>query len=63
MTRHFVAPWKSLARTGSAFLRINPFERMQDAANWFDNTDVITDEERLQIGRKNAIELFKLDMD
>jgi hypothetical protein len=36
---------------------------MQDAANWFDNTDVITDEERLQIGRKNAIELFKLDMD
>jgi len=40
-----------------------PFERMQDAANWFDNTDVITDEERLQIGRKNAIELFKLDLD
>jgi hypothetical protein len=24
---------------------------------------VITDEERLQIGRTNAIELFKLDMD
>ena len=40
-----------------------PFERMQDAADWFDNTTVITDEERLQIGRTNAIELFKLDID
>lgn len=40
-----------------------PFERMQDAADWFDNTTVITDEERLQIGRTNAIELFKLDLD
>jgi len=40
-----------------------PFERMEDAADWFDNTQVITDEERLQIGRKNAIELFNLDLD
>jgi gamma-resorcylate decarboxylase len=40
-----------------------PFERMEDASEWFDNTTVITDEERLQIGRTNAIELFKLDMD
>ncbi len=40
-----------------------PFERMEDAADWFDATTVITDEERMQIGRTNAIELFKLDMD
>lgn len=40
-----------------------PFERMEDAADWFDNTQIISDEERLQIGRKNAIELFKLDLD
>jgi len=40
-----------------------PFERMEDAADWFDNTQVISDEEKLQIGRKNAIELFKLDLD
>lgn len=38
-----------------------PFERMQDAADWFDNTTVISDEERLRIGRSNAIELFGLD--
>ena len=40
-----------------------PFERMEDAADWFDNTQVITEEERIRIGRKNAIELFKLDME
>lgn len=40
-----------------------PFERMEDAADWFDNTQVITDEERLQIGRTNAIKLFNLDLD
>ena len=40
-----------------------PFERMEDAADWFDATDVITDEERVQIGRTNASELFKLDLD
>lgn len=40
-----------------------PFERMEDAADWYDATDVITDEERVQIGRTNAIELFKLDLD
>lgn len=39
-----------------------PFERMEDAADWYDATDVITDEERLQIGRNNALELFKLDL-
>lgn len=40
-----------------------PFERMEDAAGWYDATNVITDEERVQIGRSNAIELFKLDLD
>ena len=40
-----------------------PFERMDDAAQWFDSTDVISDEDRLQIGRQNAIDLFKLDLE
>ncbi|MYH69185.1 MAG: amidohydrolase [Gammaproteobacteria bacterium] len=40
-----------------------PFERMEDAADWYDATSVITDQERVQIGRTNAIELFKLDLD
>jgi predicted TIM-barrel fold metal-dependent hydrolase len=39
-----------------------PFERMDDAATWFDNTKIIDEEERIQIGRKNAIELFKLEI-
>jgi len=37
-----------------------PFERMQDAADWFDNTAVIDAAERLGIGRNNALELFRL---
>ena len=40
-----------------------PFERMEDAADWFDATGVITDEDRVRVGRGNAIELFKLDLD
>jgi len=40
-----------------------PFEKMEDAADWYDNTDVINDEQRRQIGRTNAIRLFKLDME
>lgn len=39
-----------------------PFERMEDAADWFDNTDVITEEERMKIGRRNAMELFGLEL-
>ncbi len=39
-----------------------PFERMEDASEWFDNTDVITEEQRQQIGRANAIKLFGLDL-
>jgi len=39
-----------------------PFERMEDAADWFDNTPELTAEQRLKIGRQNAIELFGLDL-
>lgn len=39
-----------------------PFERMEDAADWYDSTSVISDEERRKIGRDNAIRLFKLDL-
>lgn len=38
-----------------------PFEQSVDAASWFDNTEM-TDEDRLKIGRTNAIKLFKLDL-
>jgi 2,3-dihydroxybenzoate decarboxylase len=37
-----------------------PFERMEDAADWYDATNVISAEQRLKIGRGNAIKLFKL---
>jgi len=37
-----------------------PFERMEDAADWYDATDVISEEQRRKIGRTNAIRLFKL---
>ena len=37
-----------------------PFERMEDGCSWFDATAVISDEERVKIGRENAIKLFKL---
>ena len=39
-----------------------PFESMTDAAVWFDNTP-ISDAEKKQIGRDNAIKLFKLDLE
>ena len=38
-----------------------PFEKMQDAADWFDNTP-LSEADRLQIGRTNAIKLFKLNL-
>jgi predicted TIM-barrel fold metal-dependent hydrolase len=37
-----------------------PFERMQDAADWFDNTHVVDEEAKIKIGRTNAIRLFNL---
>jgi 2,3-dihydroxybenzoate decarboxylase len=40
-----------------------PFEKMQDAADWYDSTDVVTAQQRRKIGRTNAIRLFKLDLD
>ena len=40
-----------------------PFERMADAADWYDATKVITEEQRKKIGRSNAIKLFKLDLE
>ncbi len=39
-----------------------PFEKMEDASDWYDATDVIADEQKLKIGRANAIKLFKLDL-
>jgi predicted TIM-barrel fold metal-dependent hydrolase len=38
-----------------------PFENMEDGASWFDSTNVVSDADRVKIGRTNAIELFKLD--
>ena len=38
-----------------------PFEKMKDAADWYDKTP-ISEAERLQIGRTNAIKLFKLNL-
>jgi 2,3-dihydroxybenzoate decarboxylase len=40
-----------------------PFEKMQDAADWYDSTDVVSAQQRSKIGRTNAIRLFKLDLD
>jgi len=37
-----------------------PFERMTEAAEWFDNLDVISEGDRLKIGRANAEKLLKL---
>ncbi len=39
-----------------------PYEDMEHAAAWFDNT-ALADADRRRIGRTNAIELFKLDLD
>ena len=39
-----------------------PFERMEDAAKWYDASNVISEEQRKKIGRTNAIRLFKLNL-
>lgn len=39
-----------------------PFENVDHAADWFDTTS-ISEADRLKIGRTNAIDLFKLDLD
>jgi 2,3-dihydroxybenzoate decarboxylase len=38
-----------------------PFETTEEGAVWFDNAE-LSDEDRMKIGRSNAIELFKLDL-
>jgi 2,3-dihydroxybenzoate decarboxylase len=40
-----------------------PFERMEDATDWYDATTVVSEQQRRKIGRTNAIKLFKLDLD
>jgi 2,3-dihydroxybenzoate decarboxylase len=40
-----------------------PFEQMEDAADWYDNTNIISETERLKIGRTNAIKLFNLKLE
>ena len=40
-----------------------PFEKMEDAADWYDATEVVSKEDKLKIGRTNALELFNLDLD
>jgi predicted TIM-barrel fold metal-dependent hydrolase len=37
-----------------------PFENMEDAADWFDATGTVSEDERRRIGRSNAVALFKL---
>ena len=39
-----------------------PFERMSDASDWFDTTDVISDGLRVAMGRTNAIRLLNLSL-
>jgi 2,3-dihydroxybenzoate decarboxylase len=38
-----------------------PFENIDHAAIWFDGTD-ISENDRLKIGRTNAVKLFKLGL-
>lgn len=40
-----------------------PFEIMEEAADWYDETTVISDAERIRIGRNNAIRLLNLDLE
>lgn len=39
-----------------------PFEKMEDASDWYDATEVISNEQRQKIGRINAIKLFNLNI-
>ena len=40
-----------------------PFESMHDAADWYDATQEVSEEERIRVGRTNAIELFGLELE
>jgi 2,3-dihydroxybenzoate decarboxylase len=39
-----------------------PMEEMALGAGWFDNTPVLSEDDRIKIGRANAIRLFKLKL-
>jgi 2,3-dihydroxybenzoate decarboxylase len=55
----------ALAEMGASRIMFSvdyPYEQMAAAATWFDNT-VLSDADRLRIGRTNASELFKLNLD
>jgi len=39
-----------------------PMEEMALGAGWFDNTPVLSEQDRIRIGRANAIKLFKLKL-
>jgi hypothetical protein len=36
---------------------------MQDAAEWYDDTPIVSEEDRIRIGRTNAIALWDLDLE
>ena len=40
-----------------------PFEQTDEAATWYDDTPVLDEQQRRQIGRDNANKLFKLGLD
>ena len=40
-----------------------PFETMQDAAEWYDDTPIVSEADRIRIGRTNAIALWDLDLE
>ena len=55
----------ALAAVGAARIMFSvdyPYEEMEHAADWFDSTK-LSDADRRRIGRTNAVELFKLDLD
>lgn len=55
----------ALAAVGAARIMFSvdyPYEEMEHAADWFDSTN-LSDADRRRIGRTNAVELFKLDLD
>jgi gamma-resorcylate decarboxylase len=58
-TPSFDCAMKVLGVNRMLFSADYPFEKMEDAANWFDKTPM-SDADRLQVGRTNAIKLFKL---
>jgi 2,3-dihydroxybenzoate decarboxylase len=39
-----------------------PMEEMALGAGWFDNTPVLSEDDRIKIGRANAVRLFKLKL-